>query len=231
MSCIRSRLTFANVVSVIALFVALGGTAVASVIITSNDQVAPDTISGHNPPPGDHSNIISGSVNGTDLANGAVGNKKLANGAVTDVKLANGAVTDVKLADGAVTNGKLADGAVTNGKLANGSVTHSRLSADSVDGFNVASNSLALSDLVGIDKSGSISFAEAAHASGTLTFGVSGAIAGQAALLTWTGTPPPNVVTGPLRVESSTKITAVLCNLGANPISVSNLPVRIVTFG
>src|SRR4051812_1420798 len=162
MSRIRSRLTFANVVSVIALFVALGGTAVASVIITSNDQVAPDTISGHNPPPGDHSNIISGSVNGTDLANGAVGNKKLA----------NGAVTDVKLADGAVTNGKLADGAVTNGKLANGSVTHTKLSADSVTGFNVASNSLALSDLLGIDKSGSISFSQSAHTCGTLTFGV-----------------------------------------------------------
>jgi hypothetical protein len=44
---IRSRLTFANVVSLIALFVALGGTATAALIITSNSQVAPNTISGH----------------------------------------------------------------------------------------------------------------------------------------------------------------------------------------
>jgi hypothetical protein len=65
---IRRRLTFANVVSVIALFVALGGTALASVIITSNSQVAQNTISGHKPPSGKHPNIIAGSINGKDIA-------------------------------------------------------------------------------------------------------------------------------------------------------------------
>jgi hypothetical protein len=65
---IREHLTFANVVSFIALFVALGGTALASVIITSNSQVAQDTISGHQPPSGKHANIIAGSINGTDIA-------------------------------------------------------------------------------------------------------------------------------------------------------------------
>jgi hypothetical protein len=52
MDRVRRHLTFANVVSVVALFVALGGTAVAATIITSNSQVAQDTISGHNPPTG-----------------------------------------------------------------------------------------------------------------------------------------------------------------------------------
>jgi hypothetical protein len=43
---LRSHLTFANVASMIALFVALGGgTAFAAVIITSNSQVASGTIS------------------------------------------------------------------------------------------------------------------------------------------------------------------------------------------
>jgi hypothetical protein len=65
---IRPHLTFANVVSVIALFIALGGTAMASVIITSNSQVAQNTISGHKPPSGDHPNIIAGSINGQDIA-------------------------------------------------------------------------------------------------------------------------------------------------------------------
>src|SRR4051812_10997296 len=68
----RSHLTFANVVSLIALFVALGGTAAASVIISSNSQVAQNTISGHKPPSGDHPNLIAGSVNGQDLAAGSV---------------------------------------------------------------------------------------------------------------------------------------------------------------
>jgi hypothetical protein len=65
---IRQHLTFANVVSVIALFVALGGTALASVIITSNSQIGPGTVSGHKPPTGKHANIIAGSINGTDIA-------------------------------------------------------------------------------------------------------------------------------------------------------------------
>jgi hypothetical protein len=60
--------TFANVVSVIALVLALGGTAAASVIISSNRQVAKNTISGHQPPSGDHANLIGGSLARQDLA-------------------------------------------------------------------------------------------------------------------------------------------------------------------
>ena len=59
---IRTRLTFANVVSLSALFVTLGGTALASVIITSNSQVASNTISGHKPPSGKHPNVIAGVI-------------------------------------------------------------------------------------------------------------------------------------------------------------------------
>jgi hypothetical protein len=65
---ILRHLTFANVVSVMALVFALGGTAVASVIVTSNSQVAKNTISGHLPPSGDHANIIGGSLATQDLA-------------------------------------------------------------------------------------------------------------------------------------------------------------------
>ncbi len=70
MGRIRSHLTFANVVSVIALIVAMGGTALASVIITRNSQVGQGTISGHNPPRGKHPNLIGGSVNRADLSSG-----------------------------------------------------------------------------------------------------------------------------------------------------------------
>jgi hypothetical protein len=63
------HLTYANVVSTLALVFAMGGTAAAAVMITSNKQVAPNTISGHTPPSGDHANVIAGSINNTDLAN------------------------------------------------------------------------------------------------------------------------------------------------------------------
>jgi hypothetical protein len=69
---LRSHLTFANVVSVTALFVALGGTAIASVIITDNSQVDSNTISGHKPPSGKHANLFAGSVNGQDVADNSL---------------------------------------------------------------------------------------------------------------------------------------------------------------
>jgi hypothetical protein len=65
---IRPRLTYANVMATLAVFIGLGGTALASVIISSNSQVAQNTISGHKPPSGKHPNIIAGSINGKDIA-------------------------------------------------------------------------------------------------------------------------------------------------------------------
>ena len=66
---IGSHLTFANVVSLAALFIALGGTATAvNYVVSSNGQVGPGTISGHEPPTGKHANIIPGSITGFDIA-------------------------------------------------------------------------------------------------------------------------------------------------------------------
>jgi hypothetical protein len=70
---LRSHLTYANVmVTILAFLVLGGGTALASYVISSNSQVGPGTISGHKPPSGAHSNIISGSLNGQDVANNSL---------------------------------------------------------------------------------------------------------------------------------------------------------------
>ena len=86
---IRKRLTYANVVATLALFLVLGGgTALASYVISSNSQVGPNTISGHKPPTGKHSNIITGSINGTDLAGNSVTGAKILDGSITGSDLA-----------------------------------------------------------------------------------------------------------------------------------------------
>ena len=75
---LRSHLTYANVmVTILAFLVVGGGTALAAIVVSSNSQVASDTISGHAPPSGDHSNIITGSVNGQDIKNASIGTAKL----------------------------------------------------------------------------------------------------------------------------------------------------------
>jgi hypothetical protein len=66
---IRSHLTYANVMSTLAVFLVIGsGTALASYVVSSNSQVGPGTISGHKPPSGKHANIIHDSINGKDIA-------------------------------------------------------------------------------------------------------------------------------------------------------------------
>jgi hypothetical protein len=66
----RPQHTPALVISLVALFVSLGGTAYAAIVVSSNSQVAQNTISGHSPPTGIHSNLITGTVNATDLSSG-----------------------------------------------------------------------------------------------------------------------------------------------------------------
>jgi hypothetical protein len=86
---IRTRLTYANVVATLALFLVLGGgTALASYVVSSNTQIGPGTVSGHKPPTGKHSNIITGSVNGTDLAGNSVNSSKVTDGSLTGGDLA-----------------------------------------------------------------------------------------------------------------------------------------------
>jgi hypothetical protein len=144
------------------------------------------------------------------------------------------AVTTPKLASEAVTNAKIAPGAVSTGKLADGSVTNGKLAANAVTGADVANNSLTLSDIKGINQTGFISFTINAHSCGKLTFGVSGAVAGQAAILTWMATGdsvPTRLTLGPLEVVNSSTIVGYACNTGGTSVTRTHMGVRVVTFG
>jgi hypothetical protein len=81
---IRSHLSYANVAATLALFLVISGGTAAAVpyIVSSNSQLGPGTVSGHNPPTGKHANIIGGSVNGSDLATNAVSGGKILDGSV-----------------------------------------------------------------------------------------------------------------------------------------------------
>jgi hypothetical protein len=130
----RPRLSYANVIATIALFIALGGAAVAAGLprnsvgprqlkrgavtaralgrdAVNSGKIAPKSvIVGKLGPsavlPG---NIVNGGVSSEKLALNAVIAKSIKNGVVTASKLANEAVTAAKLGKGSVTAGKLAD--------------------------------------------------------------------------------------------------------------------------
>jgi hypothetical protein len=85
---ILPRFTFANVVAMLALFVALGGTAAAAFVVNSNTDIAPGTVFGSVKPAAANDNVVDGSLGSKDLADGSVTTTKVANGAITRAKLA-----------------------------------------------------------------------------------------------------------------------------------------------
>jgi len=98
MKSIRKRLTYANVMTTIGVFLLLaGGTAIAA------RQLGKKTV-------------------GTkQLKTNAVTTPKIKKAAVTKAKIKDGAIDATKLADGSATGAKIADGAVTASKIAPGS--------------------------------------------------------------------------------------------------------------
>src|SRR4051794_10647218 len=82
----------ADLVGCVALFVALGGSAGAAVVVSSNSQVGPDVIAGAKGPAGSTDNVINGSIAVNDLAPLSVTTGKLAPNAVSSGKIADGQV-------------------------------------------------------------------------------------------------------------------------------------------
>lgn len=98
MKQIRKRLTYANVMSSIAVFLVLGGaSAYAAKKIGSNE-------------------IKGNSITTGKIKKEAVAAAKIKKNAVITAKIANDAVTTAKIADNAVTTGKIANDAVTGQK-------------------------------------------------------------------------------------------------------------------
>ncbi|HEY5816256.1 MAG TPA: hypothetical protein VIS95_07940 [Solirubrobacterales bacterium] len=115
MKQLRKHLNVANVISCIALFVALSGAAYAAKATLGNKAVKTR-------------NLANGSVSTLKLRSGAVTTLKLRNGAVTGVKIAPGAVGSTQIANGAVRSSALGGGVVTEGKIKNGAVSQAKLS-------------------------------------------------------------------------------------------------------
>jgi hypothetical protein len=132
---LKQHLSFANVLSCMALFVALGGG-----VAVAAGKIGPGTVKATNlakeavtNPKLKKQAVTSGKIkdrgiNAADLGTGAVINSKLASKAVTNAKLGTESVGSTKLAKKAVTESKLAAEAVGTGKLDNEAVTSAKLS-------------------------------------------------------------------------------------------------------
>jgi hypothetical protein len=139
------QLNFANAIAMVALFVALGGIAVAAGLprnsvgqsqlkrgavtqaklkraAVTSGKLAPKSVTAGKLGP---NAVLPGNI-----GNGAITSAKIGAGAVIASSIKNGVVTTNKLNSKAVTADKLAESAVTTNNLANNSVTPAKLSKE-----------------------------------------------------------------------------------------------------
>ncbi|TMK56996.1 MAG: hypothetical protein E6G51_07310 [Actinobacteria bacterium] len=123
----RPKLNYANVIATIALFVALGGAAVAAGLPRNSvgtNQLKRGAVSA--------AKLKRGAVTAGKIAPKAVVAGKLGANAVLPGNLGNGIITTNKLSDSSVIASKIKNGAVTTNKLNNGAVTTAKLGDGSV---------------------------------------------------------------------------------------------------
>jgi len=132
---IRKRLTYANVMSSLAVFLVVGGaTAFAAGELGKNSvgtaQLKKNAVT--------TAKIKKEAVAAGKIKNGAVGTSKLSAGSVTGEKLGAGAVDATKLGKAAVTNEKLADNAVTSAKVADSSLVGTDINQGTLNAVKAA---------------------------------------------------------------------------------------------
>jgi hypothetical protein len=150
----RPRLTYANVIASLALFIALGGAAVAAGLpknsvgpnqlkkgavtakairkqAVTSGKIAPKAVTAGKLGPNAvlPGNLGAGIISTSKIAAGAVTAEKIKNNVITTNKLNNKAVTSAKLAEKAVATANLNELAVTSPKIANGAVTKEKIAA------------------------------------------------------------------------------------------------------
>lgn len=115
----RPKLTYANVVSTLALFIALTG---ASAYAASK--------------------IADKSVGEPQLRPGAVTADKIRKNAVTAPKIKEGAIKQGKIANGSITAAKMSADSISNGSLQSGSVTNEKIAPETITGDKIVESTL-----------------------------------------------------------------------------------------
>jgi hypothetical protein len=234
---LRPRLTFANVCSVLALFIALStGTAYAANTVFSHDIV-----DGEVKRPDIRNNAVNdakvedGSLLGTDLTFETITNAQIATDAVQATEIADNSIDGGEVVDGGLSALDLAVDAVGASEIASSAVGSSEILDGSVGTAEVATNSLTTADLLGADISGNISLTANAVANGRcedIGVSVNGAQVGQAVLFTLKEAVPQGVYLTGTRVPSANIVTMKYCNFtGGTFPALTDIAVRVITFG
>jgi hypothetical protein len=149
---VRKRITYANVMSSIAVFLVLGGGAAFAALgrnTVGTRQLKPNSVN--------RAILARNSVYPGKINLEAVKAGRIAKNAIARDRLRNNIVTTEKILDEAVTSGKLANLAVTNPKIGNNAVTGAKVNESTLSQVPSAVNASNAGLLDGINSSGFVS--------------------------------------------------------------------------
>lgn len=133
MSAPRKRLTYANVVSTLALALVIGGgTAVAA-------GIAPNSVGSIQ--------IKNGNVKTPDLKNNAVKSAKVKDGTLTGADVADSSLASLDILDDSLTADDLGANSASQSEIATDGVAASEIQDNSIDAGEIVNNSLTSADL------------------------------------------------------------------------------------
>ena len=170
----------------------------------------------------------------------------MANETLTASDLATDSVTATEIADGSIDSGEivndsllasdLASSSVGTSEIADGAVGNADLASSAVTGAKVASNSLTTADIAGADvNGGGISVPTGYVPNGRcrqLDASVGGATAGEAVIFSVKAALQDGILIYGQRVPSNGHVTFSVCNFsGTTQAAISDIPVRVITFG
>jgi hypothetical protein len=131
MSRIRRSLSFSNVVALMALFFALGGSAYAvAAAKIDGSQIAPSSIPGNR--------LEAKAVGTNQLKPSSIGNAQLKGNAVATKQLQSGAVTGGKIKAGSIGASQIQSGSITGTQVKSGSLGATQINQTTLTGVSAA---------------------------------------------------------------------------------------------
>jgi hypothetical protein len=240
--------TFSNVCSFLALFIALStGTAYAANTIGSDDIIDNSIASVDVKNAAITSNDLqNGGVKAVDLGADSVDSTTVLDESLTAADLGTNSVNATEIADSSIDSGEivndslfdtdLASGSVRTDEILDGNVGNADLASNAVTGSKVASNTLTTADIAGADvNGGAINVPTGYVPNGRcrqLDASVGGATAGEAVVFSTKAALQDGVIIYGQRVPSNGHVTFSVCNFsGTTQAAISDMPVRLITFG
>jgi hypothetical protein len=130
MSRLKKSLTFSNVIAMVALFIALGGSVYAASNKIDGAQIKAKSLPGNR--------IKPGTVTATQLKKGTVGEAQIKAGAISGNLIKSGAVTANQIQANSITGAQIKAGSLSGVQIQNGSLGATQINQTTLTGISAA---------------------------------------------------------------------------------------------